>query len=657
MLGYTGKILDIDLASKKINIQQLTEEMASQFIGGTGFGSKIIYDQVGHDADPLGPENIIVFAPGPLNGTGAPFSGRLDLAAKSPLTGLLGLANSGGGCGVELKMAGYDALVVRNVSPKPVYIWINNDHVEIREAQNLWGKDVWQTTQLLKKELTGDSAKEVKVLAIGQAGENLVRFAAILEEYYHAAARCGLGAVMGSKRLKAVAVRGTKRVAVARPEDFRQAVKEAVYRAKNGWHPGAKVAIEERCRFGSLPSPRRSYEEGIQTGKNDRVSRSSGWQENNTLEAAKKYITREYASCPVCPWRCFHLGEVNEGKYAGLKIASATFRGSMSFGPQCAINNIPAVWKIKDLCHRLGFDIFSSAAVVAFAMELYQRGIITKEDTGGIALDWGSDDATLNILEQIAYRRGLGDVLAEGCLRAAEKIGQGAEKYVLTIKGMETNQEVRGVSKTWTTGCLYSPRGGDNVRLTHSHVGVMPSLQVVQKDFGMDPQEYGREYVAALDIFEEEKKQIFGVPPKLDDHSYEGKAAYTKWMGDISTVLNSLVLCIFATNTIHSPLGPTTYAKLYSSATGIELSPRELMKAGERIFNLQRMYMVDAGISSKDDSWPAKFYDEGLPDGPKKGVRILREDVEALNQEYYQLRGWDVDGKPTKEKLEELGLI
>ncbi len=659
MPGYTGKILDIDLSSGKIDVYALPEQMASRFLGGTGFGSKIVYDQVGFDADPLGPRNIIIFAPGPLNGTGAPFSGRMDVVAQSPLTGLLGLTNTGGGCGVEIKKAGYDALVVRNISAKPVYIYINNSRVEIRDAGNIWGKDVWETTRWLKDELAGSPGKEVKVMAIGPAGENLVRFAAIIEEFYHAAARCGLGAVMGSKKLKAVVVRGTGTVAVADPAGFRQAVRDVLDRSRNGWHPGARIALQGRRTFVSLPTLRGKYEQGTLAGKNFQASRLPGWLENNTLDSAKKYITREYASCPACPWRCFHLAEVNEGKYAGLKVCSATFSGSMQFGSMCALGNVPAVWKAKDACHRLGLDIHSASTVVAFAMELYQRGILTAKDTGGLALDWGNDDAVLELLARIAYRRGLGGVLAEGTRRAAEAIGHGAERYSLTIKGMEAagSPDPRGVRKIWSAGYLDNPRGGDNIRNTHAELGGMPPERVVRERFGMTPEEYCREFVASLDIFEEEKLQIFGAPPQLDEDSFEGKAALTKWLGDLCTVLNSLVLCFFPTTVGQCSVGPTMYARLYTTATGIDLSSRELMKAGERIFNLQRMYLVGRGISSKDDDFPARFYDEGLSDGPHRGAHFDREQIEALKQEYYRLRGWDRDGKPTESKLRELDLV
>jgi len=654
MFGYAGKMLSIDLSNGEISKQDLDWETTAKFIGGTGLSSKILYDEVGPHVDPLGPDNIIVFATGPLTGTQAPANGRVEVTTKSPLTGVLASVNTGGFWGPALKWAGYDVLIVRKASQKPVYIWIDDGNVEVKRADHLWGKDTWETSDILREELRERRENEISVMAIGPAGENLVRFSCLTNEYYHVAARCGVGAVMGSKKLKAIAVRGTRKVAVARPKEFKEATKEAVQRIK-GCMP---IAMNDYRRFGPLGTPRQWYNRGCLPGKNSQVGILPGWLENVTLEVAKDYITKSYGSCFGCPIRCFNMVEVKHGKYAGLSISTGTMNHPIAqFGARLAIPNLPFIWQCKEVCHRLGMDTGSAAGVIAFAMELYQRGIISKADTDGVKLEWGSEDAALEMLEKIAYRRGFGDVLADGAALAAKKIGKDSEKYALTIKGLEIiGSDPRVGGRLWNAGCLDDPRGGDNIRNTHTLARRMPTSEELEK-LGLTEEEYPKVYVDHLDIFEDVKTQAFGVPPRLDDSAFGQRAAVlSKWFGDLCSVMNSLIVCILPT-VILNALGPTYYAKLLSACTGIDVTPLELMKIGERIYNLQRMYSVRSGLDRKHDDFPARFYDEPLREGPRDGARLSREEVQKYLDEYYRLRGWDErTGIPKPEKLNELGL-
>lgn len=407
LFGY-GKILDVNLSTGEILKKDMDPQFAQEYIGGMGFSCKILYDELGPDLDPFSPDNILIFANGPLTGTGAPCSARTEVTTKSPLTGSVGTGNTGGFWGTRLKRAGFDLVVIRKKADKPVYLWIDNEVVELREASHLWGKDTKVTSDLLQQELGIPS--KVSVLAIGPAGENLVRYACPLNDYHHTAARGGAGAVMGDKKLKAIAVRGTGRIMMARPEEFQQAVKEARDRLmkESRLVDGRPSTIEQYKARGDFPH--KNFQAGV----------LPPWVKNIDRDVAKKYCTRKEGTCFACPISCFILAEVNEGKYAGVKVSRAMHPGVViEWGAKCAIDNLPAIWKCKELCQRLGMDYVSAAGVIAFAWELFQRGIITTKDTDGLELAWGDEDAVVKVLHKMAFRDGFGDLLAEGSVRAA----------------------------------------------------------------------------------------------------------------------------------------------------------------------------------------------------------------------------------------------
>lgn len=632
--GY-GKILDVDLASGKVVKKDIDPDFAKRYIGGMGFGSKILYDEVGTTVDPLSPENIVVFANGPLTGTQAPFAGRTEVTTKSPLTGSIGTGNTGGVWGAALKHAGFDLIIVRNQAKKPLYLWIDDDVAEIREASHLWGKNAKATTDIIRGELETSAKSGVSVLAIGPAGENLVRFACSLNDYHHVAGRCGAGAVMGAKKLKAIAVRGTGTVKIARPAEFQKAAREARERAIE--------ADRTLKQPGGPPEPRiATLERGCLPGKNFQTAVVPQWVETRGLDVALKYFTKKEGTCHACPVSCFNLVEVNEGKYAGVKVSRGIMPGVVfDWGAKCAIDNLPAIWRCKELCQHLGMDYVSAALSISFAMELFQRGIISQKDTDGLELSWGNEDAAIKMLHKIAFREGFGDVLAEGTIRAAKIIGRGAEKYAMTLKGMEMmSNDPRADKRGWVFGDLTNPRGGDNVKCTHM----------------LAERYHPKWWVDQFDMFEEVKKKIYSMPPEEISNTWEGKALMCRWFEDLYSALNSLGLCFFPAG-FTMGIGPTHLSRLYSACTGWDTTPQDIMKAGERVFTLLKAYTMRQGLNRRDDIFPDRFFDESISDGSAKGAVLSREEIARLLDEYYELRGWDKrTGLPTRKKLTELGL-
>ncbi len=633
MYGY-GKILDVDLSSRRIATTDIDPDFARNFIGGMGFSSKILYDEVGPGVNPFSPANILIFANGPLTGSQAPCSARTEITTKSPLTGIIGTGNTGGLWGAALKHAGFDIAIIRNQSETPVYLSIDDTAVELKDAGHIWGKNTVAATDILLEE----SGAGTSVLTIGPAGENLVRFACPVNDYHHVAARNGSGAVMGYKRLKAIAVRGTGEVKIARPEAFAEAIREArerlaTARKVSGFGSGGGQGEETPpwdVIYGSLP------------GKNYQTGHFPRWMETHRRAIGAKYMSREQSPCWSCPMQCFHLAEVNEGKYAGLKVGRPGATGvHYAFGAKCAIDDMLATWKCKEVCHQLGMDYVSAAGCISFSMELFQRGILTSSDCDGLELTWGNPDASLELLKKMAYREGIGDLLAEGTARSAQKIGRGAEKYVMTTKGAEMmSTDPRSGKRGYVFGVITNPRGGDNVKGAH---------------FLAD--EYNPKWGAdQIDMFNEAKRVVYNMPPEEVPFTWEGKAMMVKWFEDLYSYLNCVGVCFFPSG-FTLAWGPTHLAKLLSACTGQEVTPQAVMDSGEKIFNVLKAYNVRQGLSRKDDDWPDRFYREPLPDGPAQGAQLSHETTDKLLDEYYTLRGWDKKtGLPTRQKLEGMGL-
>ena len=424
--GYAGHILRIDLTSGAIKREPLDEALALAYIGGRGFTSRLQYDLIAPGANPLGPENVVIIAPGPLTGTSAPSSGRFTLGGRSPLTGILGDANSGGVWGAVLKRAGYDLIIIHGQSPRPVYLAIQDDRVELRDARHLWGQDTHETQRILKDEL----GKGASVAGIGQAGENLVRFAGLIADGEHAAARTGLGAVLGSKRLKAIAVRGSRAVPLcdaAKFADLSAALTELLKTDKRSGQElkeyGTTALVDHHSAIGMMGT--RNWQSGVFEGK-EKI-------DGDALN--RQYLVRA-TGCYRCPCLCDRYSRVNEGEFAGTEVGGPEYSTIVSFGPNCGNDNLASILKANELCNLYGLDTIEAGNMIAYAMELYQRGIITQAETDGLDLSWGNYHSILTLVDRIAFRQGFGDLLADGIVSAYQEIGRNAERYAVHVKGM-----------------------------------------------------------------------------------------------------------------------------------------------------------------------------------------------------------------------------
>ncbi|MEJ2096132.1 MAG: aldehyde ferredoxin oxidoreductase family protein [Deltaproteobacteria bacterium] len=611
--GYTGKILRIDLTKQEATTEDLAVDTARNFIGGAGFGIKYLFDEVPAGADALGPKNKLIFAPGPLSGSSVPCASRMAVTAKSPLTGAVGMALSGGHFPVEMKFAGYDMIIVEGKAEKPVYVWIKDGAVRFRNAETLWGMKTTDTQQIIKNELKDQN---VRIVCIGPAGENQLRIASIINEW-RAVGRKGLGAVMGSKNLKAIAVRGSGAVKVADTEKlkaardvFAKAMKDSEVLYPAFAKIGTPMVVDHTCHMGIFPTKNYSA-----TGAYDPIDKL-GVEIQMTRNVGKEH-------CYGCPVGCSQLKLAKTGDYAGILTEGPEFETMYSFGGVTGVEDIDAIIAADRLADELGFDSISSGVSVAFAMELYEKGILTKEDTGGLNLSFGNHQAMIKILQQMAYREGIGAILADGTQAAAAKIGKGSEKYAMHVKGLELP--------------AYDVRGA--------------------KAHGLN---YATSYTGADHCRGYAFQEIFGIPiPKeVDRFAAEGKGELTKWNQDVRTATTDApTMCAFLLDMAVPGIATQNTADLLAGITGFDYSADEIQTAGERINNLAAAFNVREGFSRKDDTLPERLLTEPLPGGAAKGHYISREELDLMLDEYYEARGWSKEtGAPSRKKLTELGL-
>jgi len=614
-----GRVLQITLP-KRVVKEKLDPQLAQMFLGGLGYNAMILYNEVGPEVDPFSPDNIVVISPGTLDGTGAPTACRTEISTKSPLTGIFGTGNFGGVWGQALKNAGYDTIVVRDKSPEPVYLLVDDERVEIRDAAHLWGKDSWDTADALKEEL----GEDFSVMAIGQAGENLVRNATVIIDREHAPGRSHVGAVFGDKKLKAIAVRGTGRPAVRSPEKFKKAVRDAVERIENfpGWRATDKIGLTD------LIMP-------------------------DYTEVAEQYLIDGgdgfFCPCILGPYfGCNMIAEINEGEFAGTRVSVGITIG-FHVAKRLGVS-VPAAFKLREMSNRYGVD-FYTCGPLNFALDLYQHGIITKADTDGLELTRENEPAIIELLGKIANREGLGDILAEGTLRASRIIGRGSDEHVRTMKGMEFPGDPRiNYSPNELLSVQINPRGGDDLKGTHGVIA-FPGQPLWARRLNWSEDEYLVWVLKRHDMFDDVKKTVFGSPPKLYDLD---TSMLVKWYNDLTCVFNSLGFCMFSDS--FEAMGPTLYAELYSAVTGHSITPVELMVAGERIFNVMRAYNAREGMRREHDDWPQRFYDQPLKRGDETHT-LSKETMDQSLHRYYELRGWDAKtGVPTQERLRELQL-
>jgi aldehyde:ferredoxin oxidoreductase len=609
--GYNRKLIKLDLNKEKVVVEELSIDLLKMFIGGSGLGANILYKETKAKIDPLSPDNLLIFMCGPLTGTRVPLSGRHQVITKSPLTEIYGESDVGGTWGSQLKKAGYDGIVIYGRAENPKYVWINDEDIEIRDAKNLWGKDAYETDEILRKE----NDEKASVACIGQAGEKLVRISAIMTDGKHgrASGRCGVGAVMGSKNLKAIIVRGTKDVEVAKAEELAKSIKEfAPMIVKNTealgkfGTSGATVTIEQ---LGDLPI--------------------KNWVQGRFEEGAKKISGQTMAEtilvdryfCTACIVGCGREVKVTEGKYAQVDGAGPEYETVAMLGAMNLIDDLKAIAKGNDYCNRFGLDTISTGAVISFAFEAYEKGLINKEDTDGLELIWGSEDAMVELVRRIGLREGrFAWLLGEGVKRASEAINKGANEFAIHTKGLELPAHDPRAYNSIALGYATSNRGACHLQgLTH----------IVER---------------AVTIPE------FGYNKIQDRFGVEGKGELTAKMQNLMSLLDSLKLCKFI---LFGGIKPTQILNWFNMVTGLDFTFDEFMKAGERIYNLKRMYNVREGIRRKDDTLPKRILTLKRKEG---GAADNLPPLDELLDQYYDYRGWTRDGVPKKEKLKELGL-
>jgi aldehyde:ferredoxin oxidoreductase len=601
--GYAGKILRVGLDNEEISKDALDVTRARKFVGGKGLFGKLLFDELNPNIDPLSPENILVIGTGPLTGTLAP-SNRAVVITKSPLTETFLDSYFGGDFGQELKFSGYDGLIIKGKAERLVYLWINDDHVELMDARHLEGLETGQVSTRIKNDL-GDET--VKVGCIGPAGERRVRFACIDFDIHRQAGRGGAGAVMGSKNLKAVAVRGTGDIEVANLADLEIAAKEAHSALKENPYTvlGTAASVSFSNDQGFFPS--RNFQD-----------QTFNAAEKLAGEEQRKRIWIKRRACYSCPIRCTFVSMLKRGAYSGIIVDAIEYENAGMLGANCDISDSEDVAFSNALCDELGLDAVSAGNVVGFVMECFQRKVLTKNDIG-FDVKFGSSEAQVQLIRKIAAREGYGDILAEGVMRAAQRIGKNAEDLAIHVKGLETP--------------AWPPRGSPGMGLalaTADRGGCHQRAWPIAYELG-SPTPYGG---------------------KLERLSVTGKPRIVIWEQDFLSALYSLVECEFS----RSKLDIAHYCKLLSATTGWNVDPDEYMEIGERTWNVTRLFNIREGYTRAQDTLPNRFLSEPLHSGPAKGHSIGSQDLDSMLDEYYSLRGWNNQGVPTKEKLVQLGL-
>jgi aldehyde:ferredoxin oxidoreductase len=605
--GYKGKILMINLTTKKTSILEITDEFARKYLGGNGFSARLLFDMIDPRIDAFDPTNVISIMTGPFQGTYMPTSGKYHVASKSPLTNGFFDSISGGYMGAEIKYAGYDGILITGRAEKPIYIFIDDDKIEFRSAERLWGRLTSETQEMIKEEI-GDPT--ISVSAIGPAGENLVRYACIITEY-RAAGRGGLGAVMGSKRLKAIAVRGSGTNEVADPEGLENWLKW--YNEESKKVPGISSVLPTYGTPSLVSSINNIF--GAMGTRNHQTEYFEGWEGLCGETLKKKYWDKDTA-CPACPIACSKIFSVKEGKWKGAISEGPDYETIYSFGSMCGISDVGAVIKADNLCDEYGMDTVSCGVTISFLMECYEKGLIDKNFTGGIELKFGNDDAVIDLIEKTAKRIGIGDLIAEGSLRAARIIGKGSERFAIQVKGLEIPGHSARALRGMALGYAVASRGG-------SH---------------HDPRPTG-EYAGASD-----RKAV------------EGKAAWVIGTMQFTTIGDSMIICHFLERLLGFTLNPK-YAEMINIVTGFNYKFEELVEVAERILDLERAFNVRTGIRRKDDTLPRRFLEEPIPEGPSKGMYTDEQTLNKMLDDFYTLKGWEKrTGIPTKEKLIKIGL-
>ncbi len=607
----------VDLSTKKISVSETPMDILTMYLGSRGYAAKILYDNVGPEVEPLSEENYLIFSTGPFTGTPWPTSARYTVTAKSPLTGIYGYSNSSGFFGPELRKAGFDVLIFTGKSDKPVMLVIEDASISLEDAGELWGLTTDKTEKILRARYEGS-----RVASIGPAGENLVKISSVINDYGRAAARTGMGAVMGYKKLKAIVVRSSREVPIT-PAFKKIALKMM---GKTGKHPGSKNLrkwgtvhlVDPKNMVGDLPTKNHRY------GQFDRADRINARSLNRYLE--------KNDGCFACPIRCSRFTRVKEGKYRA-RTEGPEYETTNAFGPLVYNDNMEVIIYANLLCNRYGMDTISTGAAIAFAMECHENGLLSDPEDK-ISLKWGDEDTIVKLIEKIAFREGIGDLLAEGVREASKKLGKGAERYAMHVKGLEMPMQEPRVTKGMALGHSTSNRGAD-------HLYALPTIDLAGN-------------------VEAGEKLFPDLMPKImepTDETYKPEmVVYTE---ACSAIADSLGICKFSTIENYALYTEDIVAGL-NELPGYDYDEETLLQAGERIVNLERMYNCRLGLNRKDDQLPDRFLTEKMMVLDIETGRVIKDgltvNLRYMLDKYYSLRGWSKNGVPTRAKLESLGL-
>ncbi len=604
MHSYHGKILIINLTTQEVKIEELSPSILKGYLGGVGLATRLLYQYLPAGTDSFSPDNPLVFAASGLGGTIIPTANKHAVATKSPLTGLIGDSLSSSFWSLSLKRTGFDALVITGASSSPTYLFIDNDIVHFKKAEHLWGKGSPETENYIRKEI-GDG--RVTVATIGPGGENLVRYACITNDINRQAGRTGTGAVMGSKKLKAIALRGTRPIEVCNLEEVQQLSFALIEKTKGAatkkyrehGTPGNVLMLNSLSALPTRNFQQSSFEKA----------------ENVSGELfTERYLTKVMA-CATCSVACSHIYSVTDGDYSGTQWA-LDYESLFALGPLCGVDSAPAIIKAAELCDHYGVDTISTGGCIAWAMECFEKGLLTKKDTEGVKLTFGNAAALIEIIEKIGKRSGIGDLLADGVRLASSRLGHGSERWAMHSKGLEFPGYDPRAMKTMATGFAVGLRGACHNR--------SPGYEV--------------DMSGQVDRFKGEAD----------------RGAKLKESEDFAAVLDSLIICKFIRKCFDDFY--TEMAYLYSQATGLEMTPSELKAAGERINNLKKLFNIREGWKHGDDWLPPRLFSDPLTEGEGKGTVITEEGLGLMISDYYQARGWTAEGLIPDDKLRALEL-
>lgn len=624
--GYAGCILRIDLTEGKIAREPLPDSWTARFLGGSGVNDWILWKEVTPEISPFSPENRLIFGVGPLVGTAIPLGNRTHVTTRSPLTGIFGDSNAGGFWSSRLKYAGYDHIIIQGKAEKPVYICIVDDEVSIREADHLWGLDTYQTVDVLERDL----GRNVSVACIGPAGEKGVRFASIMFDRYRVAGKTGTGCVMGTKNLKAIVVRGNKSVTVAKPEETQRIAEKL----RKSLDVKLSRGIASFARYGTTYLINLYNELGCNSVRNYQDVVFEHIDDISPDKFVEDYVVRNISCSHGCPVHCAHRWRIKNGQYAGEAGYKFEYIVMNAMGPHLGVRDLDAILHFQNILNRYGMDATESGTSIGLLMELWQRGIINESDTGGLQYRWGDVSVIEETLNRISRREGIGEILADGTVAAARKIGRNAIDYVCHAKGMTEVEDVRGFPQ-WALAYAISSRGADHLK-AHGQVDKQKRQDVSER--------------------------VFGVPDVSNPTSSSYKGRSVKYNEDFQAIINSLGVCMMNTLSLSlkfdakQAVDAVAYAPIFHAVTGLDLSGEEFMECAERIVCLEKAYNTRLGLTRNDDTLHGRWMYEPCPSGIGRGMKCSDYLDDCLD-EYYQERGFDLrTGLLTREKLEAIGL-